>query len=133
MKRTIPHSGELLCSIGLGTWQVFDVANDHAARTQAREALKTFVSLGGEMVDSSPMYGEAERVVGDLTHELGNREKYFFATKVWTSGQQAGMRQMEQSLRLMRTARMDLMQIHNLLDLDVHTRTLRDWKARRAA
>ncbi|MES2561310.1 MAG: aldo/keto reductase [Pseudomonadota bacterium] len=81
------------------------------------------------MIDSSPMYGEAERVAGDLTAESGLREKLFFATKVWTSGRDAGIRQMEQSFKLMRTARMDLMQIHNLLDVETHTQTLQAWKS----
>jgi len=81
------------------------------------------------VVDSSPMYGQAERVVGDLTAELGVRDKLFFATKVWTSGREAGVRQMEQSFRLMRVQRMDLMQVHNLLDVDTHLKTLLEWKA----
>ena len=129
IQRKIPKGGDLLPVVGVGTWQTFDVGPKAPERTELKQVLLEFAALGGKVIDSSPMYGEAERVVGDLTAELGNRDKYFFATKVWTSGQQAGVRQMEQSLKLMRTARMDLMQIHNLLDLDVHTRTLRDWKA----
>ena len=134
IQRRIPKSksGDSLPVVGIGTYQTFDVGTNatHAAeRTELKQVLLDFAAAGGTVLDSSPMYGEAERVVGDLTHELGNREKYFFATKVWISGQQAGVRQMEQSLKLMRSARLDLMQIHNLLDLDVHTRTLRDWKA----
>jgi diketogulonate reductase-like aldo/keto reductase len=80
------------------------------------------------VVDSSPMYGEAERVVGDLTAQLRLREKLFFATKVWTSGRESGIRQMESSFRLMRAQRMDLMQVHNLQDVAVHAKTLREWK-----
>jgi diketogulonate reductase-like aldo/keto reductase len=75
------------------------------------------------------MYGQAERVVGDLTAELRLREKLFFATKVWTRGRDSGIRQMEDSFRLMRTQRMDLMQVHNLQDVSIHARTLREWKA----
>jgi aryl-alcohol dehydrogenase-like predicted oxidoreductase len=129
IKRKIPSSGELLPVVGIGTYDTFDVGPRAPERAELKQVLQEFAALGGTVIDSSPMYGEAERVVGDLTGELNNREKYFFATKVWTSGQQAGVRQMEQSLKLMRSANMDLMQIHNLLDLDTHTRTLREWKA----
>ena len=129
IKRAIPKSGELLPVVGIGTYDTFNVGPKAVERAELKQVLLEFAALGGSVIDSSPMYGEAERVVGDLTGELGNRDKYFFATKVWTSGQQAGVRQMEQSFSLMRTKRMELMQIHNLLDLDVHTKTLKDWKA----
>lgn len=132
IKRPIPKSDkgrDTLPVVGVGTWQTFDVSPQAPERAELKQVLHEFVAHGGTVVDSSPMYGEAERVVGDLTTELGNRDQLFFATKIWTSGQQAGVRQMEQSFKLMRTSRMDLMQIHNLLDLNVHTRTLRDWKA----
>ena len=129
LKRPIPRSGELLPAVGLGTWQTFDVGPDDAARAELREVLRQLPALGGSVVDSSPMYGESERVVGDLTAELGIRDRLFFATKVWTSGREAGIRQMETSFRLMRTKRMDLMQVHNLLDLGHHLPTLREWKA----
>ena len=129
IKRTIPKSGEQLPVVGVGTYQTFDVGPKAPERAELKQVLLDFATLGGNVIDSSPMYGQSERVVGDLTAELGNRDKYFFATKVWTSGQQSGVRQMEQSLKLMRAARMDLMQIHNLLDLEVHTQTLREWKA----
>ncbi len=129
LKRAIPSSGELLPVVGIGTWQTFDVGAQAPERSELRQVLHEFAISGGSVIDSSPMYGEAERVVGDLTAELKNRDKYFFATKVWASGELAGVRQMEQSMKLMRTTRIDLMQVHNLLDLDVHTRTLRDLKA----
>ena len=129
LTRKIPRSGESLPVVGIGTYDTFDVGPKADERSELKQVLQTFAALGGTVIDSSPMYGEAERVVGDLTGELNNRNQYFFATKVWTNGQQAGVRQMEQSFKLMRTANMDLMQIHNLLDLDVHTRTLREWKA----
>ena len=129
IKRAIQKSGDMLPVVGVGTWQTFDVGPEAPERTELKQVLLEFAALGGTVIDSSPMYGEAERVVGDLTAELGNRNKYFFATKVWTSGKQAGVRQMEQSLKLMRATRMDLMQIHNLQDLDTHTQTLREWKA----
>ena len=129
LKRKIPKTGDLLPVVGIGTYDTFDVGPKAAERTELKQVLQEFAALGGSVIDSSPMYGEAERVVGDLTAELANREKYFFATKVWTSGREAGVRQMEQSFKLMRTTHMDLMQIHNLLDLAVHTRTLSEWKA----
>ena len=127
--RFIPRTGEALPMVGVGTWQTFDVGNDEAGRAELKEVLKTLVATGGKAIDSSPMYGSAERVAGDLTAELGLRDRMFFATKVWTSGRDAGIRQMEESMKLMRTARMDLMQIHNLLDYETHTKTLREWKA----
>ena len=127
--RNIPGSGEALPVVGIGTYATFDVGPRAPERAELRQVLQEFAALGGSVIDSSPMYGEAERVVGDLTADLANRKQYFFATKVWTSGEQAGVRQMDQSFKLMRTATMDLMQIHNLLDLAAHTRTLRNWKA----
>ena len=129
LKRPIPRSGELLPAVGLGTWQTFDVGADDPARAELKEVLRQLVELGGSVVDSSPMYGESERVVGDLSAALGIRDRLFLATKVWTSGREAGIRQMEASFRLMRAARIDLMQVHNLLDLGTHLRTLREWKA----
>lgn len=128
-KRPIPRSGELLPIVGVGTYQTFDVGDDPAARAELKEVLRLLAQAGGGMIDSSPMYGSAEGVVGDLSAELGNRKSLFFATKVWTSGRDAGMRQMQASLRLMRTDVMDLMQVHNLLDVDTHLQTLRDWKS----
>jgi len=128
-ERPIPRSGELLPIVGLGTWQTFDVGPKAPERAELGDVLRQLAELGGRVVDSSPMYGQAERVVGDLTAGLGLREKLFFATKVWTSGRDAGIRQMENSLKLMRAGRMDLMQVHNLLDVDVHAKTLREWQA----
>ena len=127
--RPIPRTGEALPVVGVGTWQTFDVGPEAKERAELKEVLKVLVGRGGKVVDSSPMYGEAERVAGDLAAELGLRERLFFATKVWTSGREAGIEQMEQSLKLMRTKRMDLMQIHNLLDHETHTKTLREWKS----
>ena len=127
--RPIPRSGEPLPLVGVGTWQTFDVGAAAPERAELKDVLRLLVERGGKIVDSSPMYGQAERVVGDLTSELGLRDRLFFATKVWTSGREAGVRQMEQSFRLMRTDRMDLMQIHNLVDVETHTQTLRDWKS----
>jgi len=128
LKRPIPRSGEPLPVVGVGTWQTFDVGAEAPERAELKEVLRLLVEGGGSVVDSSPMYGEAERVVGDLAAELRLRDKLFFATKVWTNGRDAGIRQMEISFRLMRTRRMDLMQVHNLEDVAVHAKTLREWK-----
>jgi aryl-alcohol dehydrogenase-like predicted oxidoreductase len=128
LTRPIPRTGEALPVVGLGTWQTFDVGANAPERAELKEVLRELVARGGKVVDSSPMYGEAERVVGDLSAEAGLRDQLFLATKVWTRGRDAGIQEMEQSFRLMRVKRMDLMQIHNLLDVDTHTKTLRDWK-----
>jgi len=124
----IPSSGERIPTVGVGTWRTFDVGASAAERAPLKEVLRQFVGLGGRVVDSSPMYGAAESVVGDLATDLAITDKLFLATKVWTRGRDAGVSQMEQSLRRLRTRRIDLMQIHNLLDWRTHLRTLRDWK-----
>jgi len=129
LERRIPKTGEALPAVGLGTWQVFDVAGDARELAQAKETLRVFVEGGGRVVDSSPMYGSAEQVTGQLAAELGAHVTLFVATKVWTSGKQAGIRQMEESMRRLRVARLDLMQVHNLVDVQTHLATLRDWKA----
>ncbi|MGH6689611.1 MAG: aldo/keto reductase [Gammaproteobacteria bacterium] len=128
LERPIPSSGEKLPSVGLGTWRTFDVGGSDPARAPLKEVLQRLVAQGGRVVDSSPMYGAAESVVGDLASELGLTDRLFLATKVWTSGREAGIAQMEQSLRRLRVRRLDLMQIHNLLDWRTHLRTLRAWK-----
>jgi len=128
IQRPIPKSGETIPAVGLGTWQAFDVAGDAAETAQAREALRTLVELGGRVIDSSPMYGSAETVSGQLADELGVKSKLFVATKVWTSGKQAGIRQMEDSMRKLRVERLDLMQVHNLVDAGTHLATLREWR-----
>jgi diketogulonate reductase-like aldo/keto reductase len=111
--------------IGLGTWQTFDVGSDAAARAPLREVLKL---LNGNLVDSSPMYGTSESVAGDLIAELGMRERLFVATKVYTRGRNEGIRQMETSFRRLRVQRIDLMQVHNLVDVATHAATLRKWR-----
>ena len=126
--RSIPSSGETLPVIGLGTWRTFDVGGAGSERAPLREVLQRFVALGGRVIDSSPMYGSAESVVGDLAAEEKVTDKLFLATKVWTSGREAGIKQMEQSLQRLRAQRLDLMQIHNLVDWRTHLRTLREWK-----
>ncbi len=126
--RPIPRTGERIPIVGLGTWQSFDVPRDGPDRAAAGEALRTLVERGGKVVDSSPMYGAAEEAVGTLAAELGLGGKLFIATKVWTTGREAGIRQMEASLRKLRVERLDLMQVHNLVDTDAHLATLAAWK-----
>jgi diketogulonate reductase-like aldo/keto reductase len=129
LERAIPKSGDRLPAVGLGTWQVFDVAGDARELGQARETLREFVAGGGRVVDSSPMYGSSETVTGQLAAELGVPDNLFVATKVWTSGKQSGIRQMEDSMRKLRVERLDLMQVHNLVDVQTHLATLAEWKA----
>jgi aryl-alcohol dehydrogenase-like predicted oxidoreductase len=128
VSRAIPRSGERIPVVGLGTWQTFDVGPATSERSALKEVLRLFTSHGASLIDSSPMYGNAERVSGDLISELGVRDQMFIATKVWTSGRDAGIKQMEQSMRRLGTQRIDLMQVHNLLDVDAHTGTLRAWQ-----
>ncbi len=130
MTRKIPSTGEDIAAVGLGTWQVFDAGNNAAARAPLRQVIAEFAKAGGRMIDSSPMYGSAESVAGDLVAELGLREKLFIATKVWTRGREEGIAEMERSFKWLRVTTMDLMQIHNLLDIDVHTKTIKDMKAK---
>jgi len=134
MTRKISSTGEELPAIGLGTWQVFDADRgknaDAAARAPLREVIAAFAKAGGKVVDSSPMYGSAESVAGDLVAELGLRERLFLATKVWTRGRAEGIAEMERSFKRLRVTTMDLMQIHNLLDVEVHTKTINDMKAK---
>jgi diketogulonate reductase-like aldo/keto reductase len=128
LTRAIPSSGEKLSVIGLGTWRAFDVDLTADNRRQLEEVLSLFVKLGGRVIDSSPMYGRAEEVIGDLTATLGIRDKLFFATKVWTHGKESGIKSMERSIALLRTKRIDLMQVHNLVDVHTHLATLLEWK-----
>ena len=129
LERPIPSSGEKIPAVGLGTWRTFDVGASATERAPLKDVLQRFAELGGRVVDSSPMYGAAESVVGDLATDLAITDTLFLATKVWTSGRDTGVAQMEQSLRRLRRQRLDLMQIHNLLDWRTHLRTLREWKA----
>ena len=127
-KRPIHSSGELLPVVGLGTYQAFGVGSSERERDPLRDVLRQFAGKGGSVIDSSPMYGSAEGVVGDLSAQLSLRPRLFMATKVWTSGRQSGIDQMNASFRKMRVEVMDLMQVHNLVDLRTHTNTLAQWK-----
>jgi diketogulonate reductase-like aldo/keto reductase len=128
LTRPIPSSGKPLPVIGLGTWRGFDVSSSPQQRAPLADVLRVLFEAGGSVVDSSPMYGPAESVTGDLLAAAGSRDKAFIATKVWTQGKSAGIAQMQRSMKLLRTDHVDLMQIHNLLDWRTHLATLRDWK-----
>ena len=128
IRRAIPSSGELLPIMGMGTWGTFDVGEDPAVRAQLTEVMQAFFAGGGKLIDSSPMYGRAEAVVGELLQAFGKREAVFAATKVWTDGRQNGIDQMGQSMQRMGVEVMDLMQIHNLRDWQTHLPVLREWK-----
>ncbi len=124
----IPSTGERVPVIGMGTWGTFDVGGDPQARAQLAKVLEVFFEKGGRLIDSSPMYGTAESVVGDLLKEAGKTDAVFAATKVWTDGRQSGIAQMEESMRRMGVEVMDLMQIHNLRDWRTHLPALKEWK-----
>lgn len=127
--RKIPSTGEALPVIGLGTWQTFDVGSDRGELEQRKAVLEVLFQSGGRMIDSSPMYGRAEATVGALLAEMGAREKAYLATKVWTSGEAAGIAQMAQSAERLQSPTIDLMQIHNLVDWRTHLKSLRAGKA----
>jgi diketogulonate reductase-like aldo/keto reductase len=114
--------------IGCGTWQTFDVGAEPPERDPLSEVVKVLFESGGSVIDSSPMYGHAESVVGDLVSAARSRARAFLATKVWTSGKAAGIAQMQRSMQRLRTDHIDLLQVHNLLDWRAHLSTLRDWK-----
>jgi len=128
LRKAIPSTGEELPVIGMGTWQTFMVDDREEELAPLREVLRIFVELGGRVLDSSPMYDPAERVAGDLADELGILDDLWVATKVWTEGREEGMRQMEQSLSELRRPSIELMQVHNLVDVEVHLDTLEEWK-----
>jgi diketogulonate reductase-like aldo/keto reductase len=129
LTRAIASSGEKLPVIGLGTWQAFDVDLTSDNRRQLTDVLSLFVKFGGRVIDTSPMYGHAEDVIGELTAALGIRDKLFLATKVWTRGKENGIKSMERSIALLRAKQIDLMQVHNLVDVQTQLATLREWKA----
>jgi len=128
LTRPIPSTGEEIPVIGLGTWRAFDVGADEATRRPLREVLRRFLDAGGRLIDSSPMYGRAEGVTGDLMAELPRHPRAFLATKVWTTGRERGADQMRRSAQLLRADVIDLMQIHNLVDWRTHLASLRRMK-----
>lgn len=123
--RAIPRTGEKLPALGLGTWQVLDVDAGSAGYAAGLAALASFLDAGGRVIDSSPMYGRSEERVGDMLAEAGTSAPRFLATKVWTTGRAAGEAQLAESHRRLRTKTLDLVQVHNLLDLDTQLATLR--------
>jgi aryl-alcohol dehydrogenase-like predicted oxidoreductase len=133
LMRRIPSSGEEIPAVGLGTSGPFEVGSGEAARAPLREVLEAFFAGGASLIDTSPMYSTAEAVLGDLLTD-GQQAKAFIATKVWTPGSgghgaQKGIEQMQRSMALLKRKRIELMQVHNLVDLDEHLNTLRRWKA----
>jgi diketogulonate reductase-like aldo/keto reductase len=128
LKRAIPSSNEKIPVVGLGTWQTFDVGENASDRAPLKEVLKTLIGNGGSVVDTSPMYGNSEKVVGDLSTELNLNQELFIATKVWTTGEKSGIEQMNNSFALLKRSKIDLMQIHNLVDWKTHIKTLQNWK-----
>lgn len=128
LTRPIPASGERIPLIGMGTWLTFDVGSGTGARDRLQPVLQAFFDHGGRLIDSSPMYGTAERVVGELLPRMKGRENLFAATKVWIYGQALGRRQMETSRQLWGVPRFDLVQIHNMLDWEGHLGVLREMK-----
>ncbi|BCS35370.1 aldo/keto reductase [Luteitalea sp. TBR-22] len=128
ISRTIPSSGVAVPVIGVGTWRGFDVGADSTKRQQLADVLRALFEAGGRVIDSSPMYGTSEEVAGDLLTALRAHDAAFVATKVWTEGRDAGIAQMEASMRKLQHPRLELMQIHNLVDWRTHLGTLRAWK-----
>lgn len=129
IQRSIPSSGELLPIIGMGTSRTFDVDPDSAQSQALVKVLQSFFDLGGAVIDTSPMYGDAERVLGELLKQTRNKQALFAATKVWTDGHQNGLDQMERSRQLVGVGKFDLIQVHNLRDWQTHLRNLKQWKA----
>jgi aryl-alcohol dehydrogenase-like predicted oxidoreductase len=126
--REIPASGEQLPVIGLGTYSVFDVASSPEAIASRQAIVRALTDAGGSVIDTSPMYNRSERVIGDLVDAGTRRNSLFIATKVWTDGRDAGAAQMQRSAQLMNSEVIDLMQVHNLRDTDVHLATIRKWQ-----
>lgn len=127
--REIPRSGERIPAAGMGSYRSFNISpHDPEAMARMRAVLLAFLNGGGRVIDSSPMYGQSEQVLGLLAGELATGDSLWMATKVWTTGREAGIRQMRTSMDLMGAHPMDLMQVHNLLDVETHLGTLRAWK-----
>jgi diketogulonate reductase-like aldo/keto reductase len=128
VKKIIPSSAEKLSVIGLGTSRTFNVSSDAAVQSPLLDVMRAFFDQGGQLIDSSPMYGSAEAVTGALLQAVDNKASLFTATKVWTYGKSEGIEQMERSMQRLGAERIDLMQIHNLRDWQVQLETLQEWK-----
>lgn len=129
ISKSIPKTGEQLPVIGMGTSRTFDYGNDQEMLQQLQQVMQTFFDFGGGMIDSSPMYGDAQYVIGKLLPKVTGNKKLFAATKVWIEGKEEGIEQMEESRELWGIERFDLMQIHNLVDWETHLETLKRMKA----
>lgn len=127
--RAIPSTGEKLPVLGLGSAVTFDVRASRQLKPLA-EVLTLFVRHGGKLIDTSPAYGNSESVIGNLAHQAQLTNSLFFATKVWTLNKQEGVAQMQRSLEYLRTKSIDLVQVHNLSDIDRQMTSLREWKAK---
>lgn len=128
IQRPIPNSGELLPAMGMGTSRTFDTKPDPRSLANLAAVVEAFFEGGGKVIDSSPMYGKAETRVGDVLRAIENPPPLFAATKVWTSGEELGISQMEESARRMQVKTFDLIAVHNLKDWKTHLATLRRWK-----
>jgi diketogulonate reductase-like aldo/keto reductase len=126
--KPIPATGERLPVIGMGSWITFDVGSNSFERAARAKVLQAFFDNGGALIDSSPMYGSSEEVIGEGLKTRMNKDKLFAATKVWILGKKSGSRQMETSQKLWGVPRFDLIQIHNMLDWETHWETLKEWK-----
>jgi diketogulonate reductase-like aldo/keto reductase len=128
LRRAIPGTEELLPCVGLGTWRTFDVGPGESERSPLLHVLRNFVRKEARIVDTSPMYGKSQKVLGELSDTLSIDSDLFLATKVWTSGETEGKDQMENSMKLLKRKKIDLLQIHNLVDWQTQLKTLRAWR-----
>ena len=128
LMKAIPSSGEKIPVIGMGSSGTFEVGDNQKVREKLTKVLQTFFDQGGTVIDTSPMYGSSEQVLGELLGNVQNTQSLFMATKVWTQGREEGIAQMQRSMALLRRPILDLIQIHNLLDWETHWKTLRQWK-----
>ncbi|MEJ2129356.1 MAG: aldo/keto reductase [Woeseiaceae bacterium] len=126
--RVIPSSGEEIPVLGIGTYDVFDHASTTDAISRSQQIVDILLAEGGSVIDTSPMYNRSEKIIGDILEAGSPRRAMFLATKVWTDGREAGIEQMNRSAELMNTDVIDLMQVHNLRDTDIHMRTIREWQ-----
>lgn len=127
IKKVIPYSGEEIPAIGIGSWLTYNIGNQAAQQKQMLEVTQQFFNLGGILIDSSPMYGRSEQVIGNLVEKANRQNEFWPITKVWTNGEKAGLEQIQQSIRLFRKTP-KLLQVHNLVDYKTHLKTLRSMK-----
>jgi len=131
LRKPIPSTGEMIPVVGMGSSRTFDAGANAGTRAALLPVLQAFFDHGGAVIDSSPMYGSSEEVIGDLLRKVTNKKSLFVATKVWTEGKQEGINQMRESARRLGVSVVDLMQVHNLVDWQIHLETLKEWKARK--